>query len=199
MTRTSILEALSAPLCDAVVGRRGSSRCPAAARTVDPADRRLRRVVSLPFPAAGLPANASSRPREPERLAALHLRAAAWDRGERCDRAGHRSRVRGGRAPRPRRHPRGRGHGIAYHWSGRRATIRAWAHDPAPTRSPKRARGSRSLPPGRRSRREMPPRRCALRISPTAGGFEGRPPDGTSSFEAGRAMLRSAMARQGAF
>ena len=30
------------------------------------------------------------------------------------------------------------------------------------------------------------------------GTFEGRPPDGTASFEAGRAMLRAGMARQGA-
>ena len=30
------------------------------------------------------------------------------------------------------------------------------------------------------------------------GAFEGRPPDGTASFEAGRAMLRAAMVRRGA-
>ena len=86
---------------------------------------------------------------------------------------------------------------IQFHWSGHRATIRAWA----------RRLGVDVL--------EAHPWLAVLaaweeiaagdvaatvRFADVAerGTFEGRPPDGTSSFEAGRAMLRAGMVRHGA-
>ncbi len=194
LIRTSILEHLTAPLCDAVTDRPGSTdvlrqlarstvlmdeyggsyRCHTLLREF------LQRELAI---------------REPELVTALHERAATWyGSNEALEPA-----VDHAFAARDLDLAAtlvGNGFGF-YHWSGRRATIRAWA----------RRFGADSL--------EARPWlavlaaweevaagdvAAAVRFAEVAerGSFEGRPPDGTASFEAGRAMLRAGMARQGA-
>ena len=194
LTRTSILEHLTAPLCDAVMDRHGSIdvlqdlagstllmdeyggsyRCHTLLRDF------LRRELAV---------------REPEEVTALHRRAAAW------------YQANGAIAPAVDHAFAADdldlvavlvGSGFAqYHWSGHRATIRAWA----------RRLGADAL--------EAHPWLAVLaaweeiaagdvaatmRFADVAerGTFAGRPPDGTASFEAGRSMLRAGMVSRGA-
>ena len=194
LTRTSILEHLSAPLCDAVAGRRGSSQIL----------RRLARSTLLVDEYGGsyryhtllrsfLQRELSDR--EPGRVASIHRRAADWyqengaielavDHAFAAGDLDLAAALVGGGFGR-------------YHWSGRRATIRSWA----------RRFGTEAL-------EERPWLAVLAAWEEIAEGdvasterlagivergiFEGRPADGTASFEAGRAMLRAAMARRGA-
>ncbi len=86
---------------------------------------------------------------------------------------------------------------VRYHWSGHRATIRAWAR-----RLGADALESRPWLAVLAAWEEIAAGDVAatIRFADLAerGRFEGRPPDGTASFEAGRAMLRAGMVRHGA-
>ena len=80
------------------------------------------------------------------------------------------------------------------------AVERRSGHGPcvlAPMHS-RHAHGSPCWRPGRRSPQAMSAATVRFADVAERGTFEGRPPDGTASFEAGRAMLRAGMARQGA-
>ena len=194
MTRTSILGQLSAPLCDVVADRQGSTDVL----------RQLARSTLLMDDYGGsyryhtLLRDFLQRElaiREPDRVTALHRRAAAWYQ---ASNAIERAVDHAFAADDPDLVATLVGNGfVHYHWSGHRATIRAWA----------RRLGSDVL--------EARPWLAVLaaweeiaagdvaatvRFADVAerGTFEGRPPDGTASFEAGRAMLRAGMARRGA-
>jgi LuxR family transcriptional regulator, maltose regulon positive regulatory protein len=194
LTRTSILERLNGPLCDAVTGGRGS-----AAHLADLARSTLLvdeyggwfryHLLLREFLAAEL------RGREPEHVAELHRRAAAWyaEAGE-IDLAAHQAFSAGdldlaasfvG------------GMMLANHWSGRRALTQAWLSrysDPALEERPWLAvlAAWECMGTGDASR--------TLRFADIAerGSFAGRPPDGTASFESSRSMLRATVARHGA-
>ena len=133
--------------------------------------------------------------REPELEPALHRRAATWyEANHAIERAVDHAFAAGD----PELVARLVGNGfVRYHWSGHRATIRAWA----------RRLGSDVL--------EARPWLAVLAAweeiaagdvagaigfadAAERGTFEGGPPDGTAAFEAGRAMLRAAMVRRGA-
>ena len=194
LTRTSILERLTAPLCDAVMERQGS---------IDVLHDLARSTLLMDEYGGSYRCHTLLRDflrrelaeREPELVTALHRRAAGW------------YQANGAIAPAV-------DHAFAaddldlvavlvgsgfiqYHWSGHRATIRAWA----------RRLGADALEahpwlavlaaweevaagdvPGTRRFADVAER----------GAFEGRPPDGTASFDAGRSMLRAAMVSRGA-
>ena len=86
---------------------------------------------------------------------------------------------------------------VQFHWSGHRATIRAWAR-----RLGVEALEARPWLAVLAAWEEIAAGDVAgtIRFADIAerGTFEGQPPDGTASFEAGRAMLRAGMARDGA-
>jgi LuxR family transcriptional regulator, maltose regulon positive regulatory protein len=194
LTRTSILERLSGPVCDVVAGRPGSADLLASlARStllVDEYGGSYRYHTLLrDFLRRELAA------REPKRIAGLHQRAATWygangDLDLAVDHAFAAgdldlAAVFGGRGM------------LDTHWSGRRATVRAWFSrfsDPALEARPWLAvlAAWEELAAGDVA--------STVRLADIAerGTFAGRPPDGTASFESGRAMLRAAMARQGA-
>ena len=194
LTRTSILERLTAPLCDAVMDRQGSIdllydlgrstllmdeysgsyRCHTLLRDF------LQRELVV---------------REPELVTTLHRRAAAWyqangaiaqavDHAFAADDLDLVAVLVGSGF-------------VQFHWSGHRATIRAWA----------RRLGAHALEAHpwlavlaaweEIAAGDVP---AARRFADLAerGTFEGRPPDGTVSFEAGRSMLRAGMVGRGA-
>jgi LuxR family maltose regulon positive regulatory protein len=193
LTRTSILERLSGPLCDAVVERSGSAGLLAElARStllVDEYGGSYRYHVLLrDFLQGELTA------REPERVASLHRRAAGWYEANGApDFAIDHAFAAGdldlaaalmGRAM------------LRYHWSGRRTTMRAWLNrlgDEALEARPWLAvlAAWEELAAG-----DVP---STVRLADIAerGSFTAVPPDGTASFESGRAMLRATMIRRG--
>ncbi len=193
LTRTSILERLNVSVCDAVADLRGSGRLLAdLARStilVDAYGGSYRYHALLrEFLQDEL------RAREPEQVAQLHHRAAAWyeaagdiDRAiEHAFAAGdldHAATLVGTAFYR-------------YHWSARRATTRAWFR-----RFGDRALEERPWLAVTAAWEEVGAGDVAamehLADIAERGTFEGRPPDGTASFESGRAMLRAAMGRAG--
>ena len=194
MTRTSVLEGLSAPLCDAVVDRRGSAdvlrQLASSTLLIDEYGGSYRYHSLLrDFLQRELAA------REPEVLTSLHLRAAAWySANDGIEPAIDHAFAAGdldlaatlvGRSWRQ------------YHWTGRRATIRTWAR-----RFGADAIEARPWLGVLAAWEEIAAGDVAAaeRFADVAerGSFEGSPPDGTSSFDAGRAMLRSVMVRRGA-
>ena len=194
LTRTSILERLSGPLCDLVADRPGSTellaRLARSTLLVDEYGGSYRYHVLLrDFLEGELVA------REPGQIAELHRRAATWNEEngaldlavEHAFSAGDLDFVAA---------LVGKGM-TRYHWSGRRATTRTWL--------------------GRFTHGQLEERpwlavlaaweelgagdvASTVRLADIAerGTFEGRPPDGTASFESGRAMLRAVMCRAGA-
>ena len=194
LTRTSILERLSAPLCEAVVGERGSTdalhRLAQSTLLVDDYGGSYRYHTLLrDFLRRELVA------REPQRVAVLHRRAAAWYQANNAIEPAVDHAFAAGDLDLAATLV-GNGFGL-YHWSGRRATIRAWA-----MRFGVAALVERPWLAVLAAWEEMAEGDvgATVRYADIAerGTFEGRPPDGTASFEAGRAMLRAAMARQGA-
>ncbi len=194
LTRTSILDDLPAPLCDVVADSQGSAdilrQLSRSTLLIDEYGGSYRYHTLLrDFLERELAI------REPQMLATLHRRAAAWYQGNQAiERAVDHAFAAGD--PELVATLVGQGF-VQYHWSGHRATIRAWA----------RRLGSDAL--------EARPWLAVLaaweeiaagdvaatmRFADFAerGAFAGRPPDGTSSFEAGRAMLRAGMVRRGA-
>ena len=194
LTQTSILDQLTEPLCDAVAGQPGSTgilqQLARSTLLMDDFGGSYRYHTLLrDFLQRELAI------REPDRVTALHRRAATWYQANHAiERAVNHAFAAGDRELVSTLVGNGF---VQYHWSGHRATIRAWA----------RRLGSDAL--------EARPWLATLaaweeiaagdvaatvRFADVAegGAFEGRPADGTASFEAGRAMLRAAMVRTGA-
>ena len=124
LTRTSILEGLSAPLCDAVVDGRGSTdllrQLAASTLLVDDYGGSFRYHTLLrDFLQRELAL------REPEQVTTLHRRAAAWYRANHAIEPAVDHAFAAGDLDLAATLV---GNGfLAYHWSGRRATILAWA------------------------------------------------------------------------
>jgi LuxR family transcriptional regulator, maltose regulon positive regulatory protein len=192
LTRTSILDRLTGPLCDAVVeGQRSARLLEALARStllVDERDGSYRYHSLLrEFLRDELGRRESD-------VAELHRRAAIWyeRNGEIAAAVDHAfaagdldlAAASVGRAF------------AAYRWSGRRATTRAWLRrfsDDALQQRPWLAvlgaveeSGIGDLPAAER-----------LADIVEHATFQGRPDDGTASFESGRAILRALMCRTG--
>ncbi len=193
LTRTSILERLSGPVCDVVAGRPGSAEVlKALARStllIDDYGGSYRYHTLLRDFLQGELAT-----REPGRVTELHRAAAAWyEANGDDDPAVDHAFAAGdldlaatlmGRAM------------SGNHWSGRRATNRTWFRrlgDDALRQRPWLAvlAAWEELSVGNVA--------STTRLADIAerGTFEGRPPDGTASFGSGRAMLRAAMVRLG--
>jgi LuxR family maltose regulon positive regulatory protein len=194
LTRTSILDRLSGPLCDAVTDRPGSAdlldRLARSTLLVDEYGGSYRYHTLLrEFLQRELAA------REPKRIATLHRRAAGWFRANgpielAVDHAFAAGDLDLAAAM--------VGTGIPLlHWSGRRTTTRGWVK-----RFGDEALEERPWLAVLGAWEEMTVGDVAstthLADLAERGTFEGRPPDGTASFESGRAMLRSAMCRAGA-
>jgi LuxR family transcriptional regulator, maltose regulon positive regulatory protein len=194
LTRTSILERLSGPLCDAVVGRQGSwALLGYLARSTLLVDEYggwyryhslLREVLQDELAI-----------REPEAVTEGHRRAAAWyEASGDLDGAVDHAFAAGdietaailvGRAV------------IRNHWSGRRTTTRTWLarfRDGDLLTRPWLAvvAAWETMSSG------DPASTDHFADLAERGSFEGRPPDGTASFESGRAILRACMGRGGA-
>jgi len=194
LTRTSIVERLSAPLCDAITEGRGSSSAlrhlAQSTLLVDDYGGAYRYHTLLrDFLQRELMA------REPEAIPTLHRRAAAWYRENNA----YEPAVDHAFAARDLDLAAtlvGNGWHLL-HWSGRRATIRSWV-----SRFGTDALEARPWLAVLAAWEELAAGDVAgsARFADVAvrGTFEGTPPDGTSSFEAGLSMLRAAMVRDGA-
>ncbi len=194
LTRTSILERLSAPLCDAVMERPGSASVlrdlASSTLLVDDYGGAYRYHTLLrAFLRHELAA------REPEMMPVLHRRAAAWYQANLAYEPAVDHAFAAGDLELAATFVGNGWH--LFHWSGRRATIRSWA-----ARFGADALVERPWLAVLAAWEELAAGDVAgtVRFADVAerGVFEGRPPDGTASFEAGRAMLRAAMARRGA-
>ena len=194
LTRTAILEQLSGPICDVVMGEPGSSEILVGlARStllVDDYSGSYRYHSLLrDFLRGELTA------REPGLVPELHRRAAAWyETVGAVELAVDHAFAAGD--PDLAAALVGRGM-LSYHWSGRRATVRSWL-----ARFDEEALVARPWLAVLATWEEGATGDLAAtaRLADIAerGSFEGRPPDGTASFESGRAMLRATMVRLGA-
>jgi LuxR family maltose regulon positive regulatory protein len=191
LTRTSILERISQPLCDVMADEPGGGEfLGALARSpllVDEYGGWYRYHTLLrDFLQRELAA------REPAAVAGLHRRAATWyAENDALDLAVEHAHAAGdldlaaetvGRAL------------LRWHWSGRRATIQGWLRpfsDDALAERPWLAVLAtwEEVGSGNLARLEH------FADIAERSSFDGRPPDGTASFESGRAMLRAAMGR----
>ena len=194
LTRTSILGDLTAPLCDVVADRHGSTEIL----------RHLSRSTLLIDEYGGsyryhtLLRDFLQRElaiREPQMSATLHRRAAAWYQAN--DAIEH--AVDHAFAAEDSDLVAmlvGNGFG-QLHWSGHRATIRAWARRLGPD-----VLEAHPWLAVLAAWEEIAAGDVAgtIRLADVAerGAFAGRPHDGTASFESGRAMLRAATVRRGA-
>jgi len=194
LTHTSILERLNGPLCDAVVGRQGSwavlGQVAGSTLLVDEYGgwfryhSLMREVLQEEFAI-----------REPEAVAEAHRRAASWfEAAGDLDNAVSHAFAAGeveteaalvGRAM------------IRNHWSGRRATTRAWLARFSDAQLLERpwlavVAAWETMSSGDPASTEH------FADLAERGSFTDQPPDGTASFESGRAMLRACMARAGA-
>ncbi len=194
LTRTSILERLSGPVCDVVADRPGSAdllaRLGRSTLLVDEYGGSYRyHTLVRDFLRAQLEA------REPERIAALHRRAAVWyDASGVIELAVDHAFAAGDLDLAATLAGRGM---LRYHWSGRRATTRAWFRrfgDEALQEHPWLA----VLAAWEEVSTGDVASTVHLADIAERGTFEGTPPDGTASFESGRAMLRAGMVRRGA-
>ena len=191
---SAILERFNGSLCDAVVGRTGSAAfLTALARSTLLVDEQggWYRYHSLlrDFLRSELEHRAPGRIRE------LHRRAALWyDRHGFPDDAVEHSFAAGD--------VDGAANAVAgvvlrYHWSGRRATVRAWL---ARFRDEDLEERPWLAVIGAIEEAGVGHVVSAERLADVVerGSFEGRPPDGTASFESGRSILRALMCRAGA-
>jgi LuxR family transcriptional regulator, maltose regulon positive regulatory protein len=191
---SAILERFNGSLCDAVVGRTGSAAfLTALARSTLLVDEQggWYRYHSLlrDFLRSEL------EHRAPGRIPELHRRAALWhDRHGFPDDAIEHSFAAGD--------VDGAANAVAgvvlrYHWSGRRATVRAWL---ARFRDEDLEERPWLAVIGAIEEAGVGHVVSAERLADLVerGSFEGRPPDGTASFESGRSILRALMCRAGA-
>jgi len=194
LTRTSILERLSGPLCDAVTDRVGSAdvleRLARSTLLLDEYGGSYRYHTLLQdFLRKELVA------REPRLVPTLHRRAAAWYRAngpielavDHAFAAGDldlaAAMVGAGL--------------VRLHWSGGRATTRAWVRRFPGEELQKRPWLAVLAAWVELSEGDVDSTTHLADIAERAT-FEGAPLDGTASFESGRAMLRSATCRGGA-
>ncbi len=194
LTRTSILERLSGPLCDQVADRSGSTellaRLARSTLLVDEYGGSYRYHTLLrDFLQGELAA------REPGEVAGLHRRAATWH-GENgaLDLAVEHAFSAGDLDLAATAISKGM---LRFHWSGRGATVRGWLRrfsDDALLERPWLAVMAAWEQIG------LGDLATIEHFADVAerGSFTGRPPDGTASFESGRAMLRAVMGRAGA-
>ena len=194
MTRSSILERLTGPICDVVADRRGSdqllARLARSTLLVDEYGGSYRYHTLLrDFLQGELAA------REPEQVAGLHRQAATWhlENGV-LDVAVEHAFAAGDLDIAATAISNGM---LRYHWSGRGATVRGWLGrfgDDALQARPWLAvlAAWEQIGLGDVATIEH------LADIAERGSFEGRPPDGTASYESGRAMLRAVMCRAGA-
>jgi LuxR family transcriptional regulator, maltose regulon positive regulatory protein len=194
LTRTSILDHLNGPLCDAVVGRRGSGAIlDDLARSTVLVDEYGGSYRIHPLLREFLRDELEGR--EPERIAELHTRAATWcEVNGQIDAAVEHAFAAGKVDEAARMVGQAQ---LLYHWSGRRATIRAWLRrfeGEVLERHPWLAvlAGWEELAGGDVAATEH------LADIVERASYEGQPPDGTASFESGRAMLRAVVGRDGA-
>jgi LuxR family maltose regulon positive regulatory protein len=194
MTQTSILEHLSGAICDAVTDRPGSAallaRLARSTLLVDEYGGSYRYHSLLRAFLQGELAAA-----RPGLVVELHRRAAAWyEAAENIDLAVDHAFASGDSDHTSALVAKGF---LFHHWSGRRLTLRSWLGrlgEEALRRHPWLAvlAAWEELAAGEVA--------STVRLAEIAehGTFEGTPPDGTASFESGRAMLRAVMFRRGA-
>ncbi len=194
MTRTSILDELPAQLCDVVADQQDSidvlRHLASSTLLVDDYGGSYRYHTLLrEFLQRELAV------REPERVTAYHRRAAAWYH---ANNAIQRSVDHAFAAGDTDLVATLVGNGfVRYHWSGHRATIRAWAR-----RLDSDALEAHPWLAVLAAWEEIAAGDVAatVRFAEVAerGTFDGTPPDRTASFESSRAMLRAGMVRLGA-
>jgi len=194
MTRTSILERLTGPICDVVVDRRGSA---------DQLAWLARSTLLVDEYAGSYRYHSLLRDflrgeleiREPDRVSELDRRAAAWyEANGDIELAVDHAFAADDLDLAADTMSRGI---LRLHWSGRGATLRAWLtrmDDDALLERPWLAvlAAWEQLGTGDLAGVEH------FADIAERGAFEGSPPDGTASFESSRAMLRAAMGRAGA-
>ena len=194
MIRTSILERLSGPLCDAVLERDGSAAVlEELARSTLLVDDYagwfryhpiLRRFLQHELDV-----------REPGLAAELHRRASTWHEsvGDE-DHAVEHAFSSGDLDLAARTVARAF---LRLHWAGRRTTLRGWIQRFEETDLSRAALAgpSRRLPGDVRGECGRGERLADLA---ERGTYQGPPPDGTASIESGRAMVRALQARHGA-
>ncbi len=194
LTRTSILERLNGPLCDEVTDGTGSAgRLVELARSTLLMDEyggwfRYHHLLRE-FLVAEL------RAREPDRVADLHRRAAAWHAGAgELDLAVAQAFSAAdldlaaefvGRMM------------LENHWSGRRALTQSWLARFSDAELEERP-WLAILAAWECIGTDDTPRALHFADIAERGSFAGRPPDGTASFESSRAILRTTMGRHGA-
>ncbi len=197
MTRTSILEHLNGPLCDAVLGQHGSVRMLASlARSTLLVDEYEGSYRYHPLLADFLRAELQAR--EPELVGEMHRRAAVWyEASGELDLAVDHAFLFGdldfaaslvGKSF------------LRYHWSGRRHTVLNWLRrfdeDALRERPWLAVLGAwEQLAEGEVAGVEQ---LADIAERASRASFAARPPDGTVSVDSGRAMLRCAMAKGGA-
>ena len=194
MTRTSILERLTGPICDVVADQRGSADYLATlARSTLLVDEYggSYRYHSL----LGDFLKDELQTREPDRVAELHRRAAAWyETNGDIELAVDHALAAGDLDTAAAAIGRGI---LRLHWSGRGVTLRGWL-----TRISDDALHERPWLAVLAAWEQFGAGDLAsvehFADIAERGRFEGHPPDGTTSFESGRAMLRAAMVRSGA-
>jgi LuxR family maltose regulon positive regulatory protein len=193
LTRTSILDGLSGPLCDAVVGTAGSSTMlDALAPSILLVDSYGGSYRYHPLLRDFLRGELAAR--EPALVPELHRRAAGWfEATGALDLAVDHAFMAGDLDLAARLAGTGM---LLYHWSGRRATTRGWFMRFADEELVDRPWLAvlAAWEEGGAGKAT-----AAWRLADIAehSTFAGAPPDGTASFESGRAMLRAAMARLG--
>jgi LuxR family transcriptional regulator, maltose regulon positive regulatory protein len=194
LTRTSILERLTGPVCDAVVNGRGSTellgRLARSTLLVEGYGGSYRYHTLLrDFLRAELAV------REPGRVATFHRRAATWyEANGSLELAVDHAFAAGDVDLAASLVGKGI---VVHHWSGRRATTRAWVRHFSD--------GDLEARPwlavlGAWVEISEGDVVTTIRLADIVerGTSVGRPPDGTTSFESGQAMLRAAMSRRGA-
>ncbi len=194
LTRTSILEHLTGPLCDAVTDRQESTD---VLRTL------ARSTLLMDEYGGSYRYHTLLRDflrdelttREPARVTILHQRAATWYQANHAIEPAVEHAFAANDLDLAASLVGNGWH--LYHWSGRRATIRAWAR-----RFGAAALAAHPWLAVLAAWEEIAAGdvAAAVRFADVAerGSFNGLPPDRTASFEAGLAMLRAGMARNGA-
>ena len=194
MIRTSILERLSGPLCDAVLEREGSAAVlEELARSTLLVDDYAGWFRYHPILRKFLQHELDVR--EPGLVAELHRRASTWHGSVGDDDGAVEHAFSSGDLDLAART-------VAraffrLHWAGRRTTLRGWIQRFEETDLSERPWLALLAAYEEASTANVDE---AMRLSDLAhrGAYQGRPPDGTASIESGRAMVRALQARHGA-
>ncbi len=194
MTQTSILERLSGPLCDAVTcGTDSAATLRDLAQSTVLIDEYGGAYRYHPILREFLQEELQAH--DPQLVTGLHQRASAWYESAGDLDPAIRHAFAAGDLDRAGA-LLGSGF-VRYHWTARRTALRAWIRRFGETEIQKRPwlavlAAFEELSMGERVAAEH------FAGVVERGSFEGPPPDGTASFESGRAMLRAVMGRGGA-